>query len=983
MGNATFNRRELLRATGCGLAGFAALSSTAVASDDPESNAESKPLVSAEGDGSADDPYVITDATELQGIASEPDAHYELGDDVDASDVGGSGGFEPIEAFAGHLDGNGYEITGLTIDRPEENDVGLFADTEASATIERVRLVDVEIVGNNTTAGLAGSNAGTIERSFVSGTVESESGSSFADVGGLVAENNGTITESFSTADVTAEEAGRVGGFVGRNRETIEDAYATGDVVGDDDVGGFVGNNSGTIETSYATGIVGGPDVGGFAGSSDTEVDCYWDEEASGLAFTAGDATGLSTDEMQGADGTDNLTGFDFDSTWETVAGEYPVLAAIDDADQLAVRPDERRAALPTLEGDGSAEDPYVVTAVDHLQAMATDRIAFYELEADVEAGGGFEPIEAFAGHLDGNGYEITGLTIDRPEENDVGLFADTVMSATIERVRLVDVEVVGNSTTAGLVGSNGGTIERSFVSGTVESESGSSFADVGGLIARNNGTITESFSTADVTAEEAGRVGGFVGRNRETIEDAYATGDVVGDDDVGGFVGNNSGTIETSYATGIVGGPDVGGFAGNSDTEVDCYWDEAASGLAFTAGDATGRTTDEMQGEDAESLLAGFDFDSAWETVAGEYPVLAAIDDADQLAVRPDERRAALPTLEGDGSAEDPYVVTAVDHLQAMATDRIAFYELEADVEAGDGFEPVEAFAGHLDGNGHEITGLTIDRPEENDVGLFADTVMSATIERVRLVDVEIVGNSTTAGLAGSNAGTIERSFVSGTVESESGSSFADVGGLIARNNGTITESFSTADVTAEEAGRVGGFVGRNRETIEDAYAMGDVVGDDDVGGFVGNNSGTIETSYSIGTVEGDDIGGFAGSSDTEEDCYWDEEASGLESTAGDATGLSTDQMQGDSVYFHLEFDFDDVWRVVDDPDDYPELAWEPEGDDDDDDESALEQYAGEDDVVETDGLRKAINDWRGGVIDTDLLRDVIDHWRSGEPVV
>ncbi|WP_255192313.1 S8 family serine peptidase [Natronobeatus ordinarius] len=50
---------------------------------------------------------------------------------------------------------------------------------------------------------------------------------------------------------------------------------------------------------------------------------------------------------------------------------------------------------------------------------------------------------------------------------------------------------------------------------------------------------------------------------------------------------------------------------------------------------------------------------------------------------------------------------------------------------------------------------------------------------------------------------------------------------------------------------------------------------------------------------------------------------------------------------------------------------------------ESELAQYADEDGIIATDGLRNAIDDWRDGEIETDLLRDVIDAWRSGENVV
>jgi len=46
------------------------------------------------------------------------------------------------------------------------------------------------------------------------------------------------------------------------------------------------------------------------------------------------------------------------------------------------------------------------------------------------------------------------------------------------------------------------------------------------------------------------------------------------------------------------------------------------------------------------------------------------------------------------------------------------------------------------------------------------------------------------------------------------------------------------------------------------------------------------------------------------------------------------------------------------------------------------LDEYTNEDGVIETDGLREAIDDWRNGDIETDTLRDVIDAWRSGEPI-
>jgi len=50
--------------------------------------------------------------------------------------------------------------------------------------------------------------------------------------------------------------------------------------------------------------------------------------------------------------------------------------------------------------------------------------------------------------------------------------------------------------------------------------------------------------------------------------------------------------------------------------------------------------------------------------------------------------------------------------------------------------------------------------------------------------------------------------------------------------------------------------------------------------------------------------------------------------------------------------------------------------------DQRSVLTYANDEDVVDTPGLRDAIDDWQTGVIDTALLRDVIDAWQSGDPV-
>ncbi|TYL38203.1 hypothetical protein CV102_13470 [Natronococcus pandeyae] len=50
--------------------------------------------------------------------------------------------------------------------------------------------------------------------------------------------------------------------------------------------------------------------------------------------------------------------------------------------------------------------------------------------------------------------------------------------------------------------------------------------------------------------------------------------------------------------------------------------------------------------------------------------------------------------------------------------------------------------------------------------------------------------------------------------------------------------------------------------------------------------------------------------------------------------------------------------------------------------DEPSVCGYTNEDNVVDTSGLRTAIDDWRNGDIDSSLLRNVIDYWRSRDPI-
>lgn len=258
----------------------------------------------------------------------------------------------------------------------------------------------------------------------------------------------------------------------------------------------------------------------------------------------------------------------------------------------------------------------------------------------------------------------------------------------------------------------------------------------------------------------------------------------------------------------------------------------------------------------------------------------------------------AGLPE---NGTEDDLYRIANVSELQAMEDDLNGHYVLVADIDAtdtaqwnnGSGFDPVGGtlfnndlpwFRGTLDGNGHTIAGLTIDRPSEDFVGIFRTS--AGTISNVSLTNVTVTGNSRTGVVAAANPGDVSDTSVSGNVTGDryvggvvgdnpgsitnatasvTVSGGQDVGGLVGGSDGTITAA--TASGSVNGTGVVGGLTGSNQGAISDANASGSVTGSEfgDVGGLVGRNAGTITAATASGNVtgigdSGNSIGGLVG---------------------------------------------------------------------------------------------------------------------------
>ncbi len=293
----------------------------------------------------------------LQGIAAGANlsGKYVLGADINASATStwnSNAGFRPIGtnsgSFDGIFDGLGHTITGLTINRPTTDYVGLFGRGRGGP-IRNVCLSSATVIGQNNVGALIGNNC---NGSIIGCAVRGGSVSGVESVGGLVGLNssygnyaygNGygiaTISNSYATGNVSGTN--KVGGLVGINSgsaggtdnnyhayggqatSTISNCYATGNVnVSGHTVGGLVGINSAgsmyggigsaNISNSYATGRVSGGGlvnlVGGLVGSVNyysNISNSYWNNVLSQQSIGIGGAgasqtgvTGLNTADM-------------------------------------------------------------------------------------------------------------------------------------------------------------------------------------------------------------------------------------------------------------------------------------------------------------------------------------------------------------------------------------------------------------------------------------------------------------------------------------------------------------------------------------------------------------------------------------------------------------------------------------------------------------------------------------------------------------
>ena len=146
--------------------------------------------------------------------------------------------------------------------------------------------------------------------------------------------------------------------------------------------------------------------------------------------------------------------------------------------------------------------------------------------------------------------------------------------------------------------------------------------------------------------------------------------------------------------------------------------------------------------------------------------------------------------------------------------------------VQAGSG----EGYSGTFDGQGHRITGLSIENPSSN-IALFKSIGEGGTVKNLQLVNVDFdAGESVCGGIAVYNHGAITACSVTGTLVS-SPEGTGSTGGIVYTNNKTITACWFNGNLEG---------------------AINDSTGSEKIGGIAVNvDKGSISACYWDGNAE------------------------------------------------------------------------------------------------------------------------------------
>lgn len=408
-------------------------------------------------------------------------------------------------------------------------------------------------------------------------------------------------------------------------------------------------------------------------------------------------------------------------------------------------------------------------------------------------------------------------------------------------------------------------------------------------------GGVVENVRLVDVAIDGDGYVGGVAGENYGgTVDNVVATGDVESEGDhAGGLIGFAEGNVLNSCFSGTVtsAGGNVGGLLGTSHGFV-----ENSCSNATVVADG--------------SNIGGLIGDGGTSGGGNNYATGIVTGAGDNVGGLIGTNMYELPTSYATGNVVGGANFTGglvgtnngtVDAVYASGSVSSVGAHTGGLIGRSNGQVSSSYALGNVYAEGNRVGGL-IGHMTRNTQNVFASGAVDANGESV-------------GGLIGENAGPLQDGYATGDVN---GNSYT--GGLIGRNNGTMSVSedgaiYATGDVVS--AGNfVGGLFGHSTySAAPSSYASGDVTGGSHVGGLIGQSYNSESNLSASGTVTGSGayVGGLIG------DHYGDLEESAFTGSlfaggnyAGGLVGETKGSIRNSYVVATIESDGDYVGGIA-----------------------------------------------------------------------
>lgn len=305
----------------------------------------------AGGDGSEEDPYLISTGEQLALVLSNlgdtVGKHYKITDDIYLNDISNpdweSEDPNPwfwVSAarqgnFNGHLDGDGHVIYGLYLNLEQTTGVvytGLFPTVSDGTVIEKVGISHSHI---KVTAD--SSNQETYVGGIAGQVFFNKSEAEYAETGVDFAE----IKQCFGDTTVLLEgmfAGGIIGG--GPYPADISDCYFVGDLTGDR-VAGIFGNcwteyEGAEITRCYSATADNDLLGGGRAGVNNSITPINYHDNYATSSSVSGMVTQMTLLMMRGDKAPENMTALDFENVWYALPNGTPVLRIFGTTDKFS-----------------------------------------------------------------------------------------------------------------------------------------------------------------------------------------------------------------------------------------------------------------------------------------------------------------------------------------------------------------------------------------------------------------------------------------------------------------------------------------------------------------------------------------------------------------------------------------------------------------------------------------------------------------------